>query len=459
MAINPWLVKAGIEIIRDPNRAIKLILMIFLIVAGLLIILCAPILLFMLPNAEKEQYVEYLEAVKEIDSKVHIMLNWQELIAIDSVRLEQELEGMDRQKIIEFHEDNFIWEETIEVDSTCPVEVEGEIVYEDCKVEETVYHVRSLDEVMDIIGFDEEQKERVFIILETDLNEILFDGGVDGVYPGGSYAVSANVLRYEPLVRKYAIQNGIENYVTVLLALIQQESGGRELDVMQSSESQGLPPGTITDPEYSIEIGVAYFAERLIQANGDLQLTLQSYNFGPGFIPYALERGGYSKETAIAYSQKMALEMGWSSYGDINYVDNVMRYIGAAGSTFDFTRVYAIMKDLLGTPYLLGGRKPSDGGIDCSGLVEYAFGKIGINISGTAQDQYNKTVPINENEAIPGDLVFFDTGVEGRTISHVGMYIGNDMFIQSSSRGVNEASLTTWRNIEDYVFHGFRRIK
>src|SRR3954469_11472099 len=64
---------------------------------------------------------------------------------------------------------------------------------------------------------------------------------------GGTALVSADVMRYEPLIRKYAGQNGIGEYVGVIMALIQQESGGRHLDVMQSSESIGLPPGTITD--------------------------------------------------------------------------------------------------------------------------------------------------------------------------------------------------------------------
>jgi soluble lytic murein transglycosylase-like protein len=110
------------------------------------------------------------------------------------------------------------------------------------------------------------------------------------------------------------------------MALIQQESGGRHLDVLQSSESIGLPPGAITDPEYSIQIGVKYFAEVMKQAKGDIYLALQAYNFGNGFIGFALERGGYSKEVTIDFSNMMATKMGWSRYGDVNYVKHVLRY-------------------------------------------------------------------------------------------------------------------------------------
>ncbi len=43
-------------------------------------------------------------------------------------------------------------------------------------------------------------------------------------------------------------------------------------------ESIGLPPGTITDPDYSIQVGVNHFAEVMKQAKGDVNLALQSYN-------------------------------------------------------------------------------------------------------------------------------------------------------------------------------------
>jgi soluble lytic murein transglycosylase-like protein len=114
--------------------------------------------------------------------------------------------------------------------------------------------------------------------------------------------MSAEVLRYEPLIRKYAKKTGLD-YTGLIMALIQQESGGRHLDVMQSSESIGLPPGAITDPEYySIMVGVEYFEKMLQQAEGDINLALQSYNFGGGFIPYALKRGGYTKEVVMEFS-------------------------------------------------------------------------------------------------------------------------------------------------------------
>ncbi len=150
---------------------------------------------------------------------------------------------------------------------------------------------------------------------------ILPEGGI-----GGKAIVSPEVRRYEPLIRKYAEKYGVKGYTELLLAKMQQESGGRGGDPMQASESLGLPPNTITNPAVSIEAGVRYFSQGLKKAEGDIYLTIQAFNFGTGFIDYALERGGYSKEVAAAFSQMKAKELGWSRYGDINYVDNVLRY-------------------------------------------------------------------------------------------------------------------------------------
>ncbi len=64
-----------------------------------------------------------------------------------------------------------------------------------------------------------------------------------------SYAgmnLSAEVLKHQPMVEKYAKEYGISEYVNVLLAIIQVESGGTAEDVMQSSESMGLPPNSLS---------------------------------------------------------------------------------------------------------------------------------------------------------------------------------------------------------------------
>ena len=80
------------------------------------------------------------------------------------------------------------------------------------------------------------------------------------VYSGMN--LSADVLKHQPMVERYARENGISEYVNVLLSIIQVESGGTATDVMQSSESLGLPPNSLSTEE-SIKQGCKYFASLL----------------------------------------------------------------------------------------------------------------------------------------------------------------------------------------------------
>ncbi|MGM8211501.1 lysozyme family protein [Virgibacillus sp. W0430] len=155
-------------------------------------------------------------------------------------------------------------------------------------------------------------------------------------------AISKEVLQYKPVVQLYAEKYGVESYIDVLLAMMMQESGGRGLDPMQSSESYCGYIGCITDPDQSIQQGVYYFSENLKAANGDIELAIQSYNFGKGFITYVKEHAGsFTQEIAIQFSREMYEKAEDQSiyscmregakqydacYGDIYYVRDVMAY-------------------------------------------------------------------------------------------------------------------------------------
>ena len=108
--------------------------------------------------------------------------------------------------------------------------------------------------------------------------------------------LSAEVEAYEPVIRKYSKQYGIPDYVLLIQAVMMQESGGRGDDPMQASEcsfNTQYPrvPGGITDPEYSIAVGIQNLADCLQRSEADspidldhIQLALQGYNYGSGYI-------------------------------------------------------------------------------------------------------------------------------------------------------------------------------
>ena len=131
--------------------------------------------------------------------------------------------------------------------------------------------------------------------------------------------------------------------------------------------------------------------------------------------------------------------------------------VGATASTPEGTvappsqygGVVGIAMRYLGVPYVWGGASPS--GFDCSGLVMYAYGQMGISLPHYTGAQWNVGVPVSRGDLQPGDLVFFDG------LGHVGIYIGGNQFIHAPHSGdvVKVSSISGWY-ADTYV--GARRI-
>lgn len=151
--------------------------------------------------------------------------------------------------------------------------------------------------------------------------------------------VTEEVKAYEPLIQKYAREHCIGDYVLLIQAVMMQESGGRGTDPMQASECgyntlYPHAPGSIRDPEYSINVGIQNLADCLSVAQCEspmdmdaIKLALQGYNYGQGYITWAMNKyGEYTKANAVEFSVNAAERYGWSSYGDMDYVPHVLRY-------------------------------------------------------------------------------------------------------------------------------------
>ena len=273
--------------------------------------------------------------------------------------------------------------------------------------------------------------------------------------------LSDEVLKHKPMVEKYADEYGISEYVNVLLAIIQVESGGTAADVMQSSESLGLPPNTL-DTESSIKQGCKYFASLLssCQKKGidDLNVVIQSYNYGSGYIDYvnfngkkhtynlaenfARDKSGGKK---VTYNNPIAIARngGWRyQYGNQFYAEVVSQYLTI--TQFDDETVQMIMNEALkyqGWKYVFGGASPTTS-FDCSGLTQWCYGKAGITLPRTAQQQYDVTQHISLSEAKAGDLVFFhSTYNSGTYVTHVGIFVSPTQMYHAGSSGIGYVNL------------------
>lgn len=93
------------------------------------------------------------------------------------------------------------------------------------------------------------------------------------------------------------------------------------------------------------------------------------------------------------------------------------------------TLVTEYAKNYLGVPYVYGGTSPS--GFDCSGFVQYVYSHFGINLPRVTYSQVNCGEVVRTEDLQVGDLLFF------RGAGHVGIYVGEGMYIHAPQTGRN----------------------
>ena len=112
--------------------------------------------------------------------------------------------------------------------------------------------------------------------------------------------------------------------------------------------------------------------------------------------------------------------------------------MGVAVSTTSNIKLFQFVYDWVGTPYHFGG--DSRKGIDCSAFTKELYSKVfNLTIKRNSRDIFSMVNPVSKDDLQQGDLVFFK--IHSRSISHIGIYLGNNRFAHASSRGVAISSL------------------
>jgi cell wall-associated NlpC family hydrolase len=90
-------------------------------------------------------------------------------------------------------------------------------------------------------------------------------------------------------------------------------------------------------------------------------------------------------------------------------------------------RAAAIARRMIGVPYVWGGTSPH--GFDCSGLVAFAYGRLGVRLPHSSYALYDMGRRVGRWALKPGDLVFFYGA------GHVGVYLGHSRFVAATHTG------------------------
>ncbi len=118
--------------------------------------------------------------------------------------------------------------------------------------------------------------------------------------------------------------------------------------------------------------------------------------------------------------------------------DYLSQIMGVALSATSNMKLFHFVYDWIGTPYRFGGS--SKKGIDCSAFTKQLYSQVfNLDIKRNSRDIFSMVSPVSKDDLKEGDLVFFK--IHSRSISHIGIYLGNNRFAHASMKGVAISSL------------------
>lgn len=160
-------------------------------------------------------------------------------------------------------------------------------------------------------------------------------------------------------------------------------------------------------------------------------------------------RGNTSREEAIVLAKRLYDKVSASKGSLIVSRDGTSRQ----ESTVDL-KLAKLLAQEMGKPYKWSAEGPDS--YDCSGLVYYIYGKLGISLPRVARDQAGAGTYVSKDELKYGDLVFFAR--DGKNINHVGIYVGNGEMVHAPQTGDVVKKTTIMSGYYARTYYTARRI-
>ena len=136
-----------------------------------------------------------------------------------------------------------------------------------------------------------------------------------------------------------------------------------------------------------------------------------------------------------ARTMKLLLKQRTASTGGV--------YLGGKPASAKAAAAVYYAEKEIGKPYVWAADGPNS--FDCSGLMLWAYGKVGVELTHYSGSQIKEGKRIPRSQLKPGDLVFF-----GSPIHHVGMYVGGDAFVEAPYTGA-DVRITRLSSRRDYA--------
>jgi cell wall-associated NlpC family hydrolase len=231
----------------------------------------------------------------------------------------------------------------------------------------------------------------------------------EGTYVRDLSELGAGKLAVGQLAAQSYMNGGLTTPLEVLTTSSAQTLIGRAAFVQELQEENG-------DQVTQIAEGVA--AAQRARASAEQQTDRAKQLAAQMASKRRQAQGKINTLNSSVFRKAMAVFNATGNYPDINIP--TANTIGAQALRWALTR--------RGDPYVWGGAGPND--FDCSGLVMWAYAKVGISLPHFTGDQWQMGVHVGKNQLEPGDLVFFYPD-----IGHVGLYIGNGLMVDAPDFG------------------------
>ena len=298
---------------------------------------------------------------------------------------------------------------------------------------------------------DIETVEANYSRLEADLRARM--GRIESDYPGyDEYRYTVDEIGHDPyelasyLTTKYAAYTP-STVQAELQALIRQQytlTTTQTVEVRYRTETR-TDTWTETDPEtgetttysntYEVQVPYNYYILNVTLKNNTLGAVIAANLDAEQMERYAVYQRTQGNRPYLFAGNIYAHPIG--EYTDYEIPPDAL-------ADPQFAALIAEAEKYLGYPYVWGGSKPSTS-FDCSGFVCWVLDHSIYPMSRTnAQGIFNQTTPIAPSAARPGDIIFF-TGTYDSSgpVSHVGIYVGDNMMIHCASGGVQYARMDT----------------
>jgi len=194
---------------------------------------------------------------------------------------------------------------------------------------------------------------------------------------------------------------------------------------------------TVKKMGYTVQVGAFTKVDNAIRLNNKLEKqNISSFYFRHTSGLYKVRFGNYptiakaQEEIDKLKRQGIINEVYIVKPGEYTISKNIM--ITESGKNLR-KELVKTARSYIGLPYQWGSCT-INGPVDCSGLVMAVYELNGLSVPRTSEEQYKSGIPIQKSDLEMGDLIFFATNGDGR-ISHVGIYIGDDIFIHAPGKG------------------------